>query len=226
MHQDNLTPSSLEGEETGNLSQTQDEFASMIEQFRPSLASRARYLFRLNRFPNSFSPEDLLQETYCRAFSSRSKFRGTSDLELCGWLLAIMRNVASDQSRRTSLFHAYSTFFGFCSDDKTPSHEMLSAEREALLHTCLSKLSPEQSQVISMRHFEGLKFKELASRMNQNINTVVGWYRRGLLKLEMLLSQLDPENYGNTYGGDAAGTFQGGLEFTPVNPLSESQALI
>ena len=56
--------------------------------------------------------------------------------------------------------------------------ELVDAIRESV-----SKLSPDQQQVIQMRVSEGLTFAEIATRLDQPLGTVLTWMRRGLERL-------------------------------------------
>ena len=54
----------------------------------------------------------------------------------------------------------------------------------------MDKLNPQQSQIIAMKIFAGMTFKEIASAQNQSINTVASHYRRGLEKLKEKFNEI------------------------------------
>ncbi len=54
----------------------------------------------------------------------------------------------------------------------------------------LEKLNPQQSQIIAMKIFAGMTFKEISIAHNQSINTVASLYRRGLEKLKEKFNEI------------------------------------
>ena len=61
--------------------------------------------------------------------------------------------------------------------------EILSADEARRLRDAVSKLTPNQRQVIELAYFEGLSQSEMAERLGQPLGTVKTWVRGGLQKL-------------------------------------------
>ena len=155
----------------------------LCEKFRKGLASKTRFLVRRSSSKRLFSADDLVQETFLKAWNKHSSFRGETTRQFAKWILTIQRNTFLDWCRGEKPEELVATWFGFSSPADSPSSQMISQEQEACVHACIAELPSNYQEVLSLRHFEGLKFAEIAEHMNANINTVAGIYRRGLSQL-------------------------------------------
>ena len=105
--------------------------------------------------------DELVQDTFVRAFSSIDGFRGDSSFRT--WLFTIERRLLLDRRRaekrrrdRTELQE----------DDAATEYDALDSvvagETEARLQRAITKLSPTQREVFTLRIAEGLSYKEIA----------------------------------------------------------------
>ena len=166
-----------------------DSWNDLCEKFRPGMMSKSRFLIRSNRLLKKFSANDLVQEAYLKAWRNHDSFRGESTSQFAKWLLTILRNTFHDWCRQLSPDSSIPTWFDFAAEGETPSAVMISMEREAEMHSCLAEMEPRCQAILFMRHFEGLKFIEIAEQLEMNINTVAGIYRRGLVKLTAMVDR-------------------------------------
>jgi RNA polymerase sigma-70 factor (ECF subfamily) len=61
--------------------------------------------------------------------------------------------------------------------------DLLVSDRARRVQTALSKLPPQQREVIELAYFEGLSQSEMAERMGQPLGTVKTWVRAALRSL-------------------------------------------
>ena len=162
---------------------------SLCDRFRAGLISKTRQLINASNLSRKVGPEDIVQETFLKAWNQRATFRGQTTSQFAKWILTILRNTFLDWCRKAPGELTVPTWYGFDADEESPSGAMISVELEAELHACMSELDARQQEVLTLRHFEGLKFVEMSERLNQNINTVAGTYRRSLARLTELLHQ-------------------------------------
>ena len=105
--------------------------------------------------------EELVQDTFVRAFGSIDGFRGESTFRT--WLFTIERRLLLDRRRaekrrrdRTELQE----------DDAATEYDALDSvvagETQARLHQAVKRLSPTQREVFTLRIAEGLSYKEIA----------------------------------------------------------------
>lgn len=71
--------------------------------------------------------------------------------------------------------------------NENPERMMRHSELSDLLQECLMKLNPEQREVVIMKEYEGLKFREIAEALNISENTVKSRMYYGLDGLKKML---------------------------------------
>lgn len=129
--------------------------------------------------------EDVVAETYLRAWRARHRFDQRRPGQ--SWVLAIARNCAMDALRARQRLvdldmaeEIEDTSFDLAPQELTP-------EQLKLLHDAISRLTPEQQDVIFLRFFEGLPHETVASRLGKNANAVRAIQFRALSRLRGLL---------------------------------------
>ncbi len=129
--------------------------------------------------------EDLVQETFLRAWNRASAFdaeRGAAG----PWLLAIARNRALDYLRAQSRRCSYTLELN---ETEHPAQfvdfaaEALNFDLARQVKRAMDELSTEQRQAIQLAYFEGLTQTEIAERMGQPLGTVKTWMRRAMLRM-------------------------------------------
>ena len=168
----------------------EDAWERLCNCFRPGLISRTRVYLNASRHRARLHPEDVVQETFLKAWNKRETFRGETTSQFAKWILTILRNQFVNSTRSIKTEAAFATWFEFNDKSPTPSTQLISVEREALLHACIADMNEELRNIIVLRHFEGKKFSEIAEQTHTNINTVAGLYRRGIAKLTYTMQQL------------------------------------
>ena len=146
-------------------------------------------LLRHNRLTKKVSSEDIVQETMLKAWRKSNQFAGTTTEELAKWLLTILRNTFLDWCKKYRLEVSMHSWFDLgCSND-SPSRMSMYLETEALLQCRIAEFDPISRKVIVLRLYDGLKFHEIAEKLDVNPNSAASIYRRGLKKLHDVLAQ-------------------------------------
>ena len=148
----------------------------------------ARWLVR-----NDQDAEDVVQESFLKAFKAQASFRGT---EARTWMLSIVRNTAMDFRRRDKSGIAVPLGGeGFEPKDDSPDPErvLLDQSRREQVRHAISHLEPEFREVIVLREIEGLPYKEIASVLGIPMGTVMSRLSRArnLLLVELGGTKLD-----------------------------------
>ena len=73
--------------------------------------------------------------------------------------------------------------------DTTVEEKMVSAQIEADVRKLLDYLPKEQKEVVMMRYYMGLSFKEIAEQTEVSINTALGRMRYALINLRKLIDE-------------------------------------
>ena len=137
---------------------------------------------------NSAEAEDLVQDACVRAMRYLSSLR---DDDARAWLFAIVRNTwYSRVSRRgnlaeaTPLDHAQVERPDVALD---PEERLLQQHTVALVRAALEQLPVDFREVIVLREFEGLSYKEIAAVVRVPIGTVMSRLARGRERLMAVL---------------------------------------
>ncbi|MCA9186238.1 MAG: sigma-70 family RNA polymerase sigma factor [Pirellulaceae bacterium] len=149
------------------------------------------------------SPSDLVQETMLEAHRDIRQFRGESELEFLGWLRQILVNnlaqvvekhvlaVKRDVRREVSLeglrtaveqstIHLGQVLAG---REEPPHAEMERRERAVILADLLTSLPPHYREVLMMRNLQGLRFDEVARKLNRTVPATKMLWMRAIKQL-------------------------------------------
>jgi RNA polymerase sigma-70 factor (ECF subfamily) len=152
---------------------------------------------RMTRNPSD--AEDIVQDTYAKAFASFHQFKPGTNLK--AWLYRILTNTYINSYRKAQRQPQIGS--GEEIEDwqlaKAASHDsqgLLSAEAEALnsipdtvITGALDSLSPEFRQVVLLADVEGFAYKEIAEIMGTPIGTVMSRLNRGRAQLREKLGE-------------------------------------
>jgi RNA polymerase sigma-70 factor, ECF subfamily len=153
---------------------TKEEFEANL-----SLYHKESYQWALRISKKPELAQEVLQESYLKAYNSLSSFAGNSNFRT--WLYTIIKNTAYDyyrkQARRNELDE---DFLRDEKKSKTASQERYlrhKADQEAALYL-LDKLSKRESEVIELVIYQGLKIKEAAQIMGVTQSSASSYLKR------------------------------------------------
>jgi RNA polymerase sigma factor (sigma-70 family) len=144
----------------------------------------AKWLLR-----NEQDAQDVVQEAYLRAFKSFGGFHGSNGR---AWLLTIVRNTSYTLLKKNQAVDLTTTF-----DEElhTSSHESVSpttilehSENTALIREAINQLPAEFREILTLRHQEGLSYKEIAEIAQIPPGTVMSRLARARGKLKEYLA--------------------------------------
>lgn len=124
--------------------------------------------------------EEITQETFFRAFSKQSEFRGESD-EVT-WLCAIAKNYWLDEKRRGRRTEAMPEEM----TDSGTGPEQAAVDRDSSfrIHMALHQLEEPYREVFELRVFGELSFREIGMIFSKTENWARVTYHRARLKLQ------------------------------------------
>lgn len=130
---------------------------ALVERHAPSLM---RFVVSLGVH---VAPDEIVQDTFVRAFGSLDSFRGESSLR--SWLFTIARRLILDQ-RRASRHERNHVTIEDAQDQLVSADDVLDGvvadESEGRVRQAVARLSPLQREVFTLRVVEGLSYKEIA----------------------------------------------------------------
>ncbi len=162
-----------------------EAFDGLAGELRDSLERHIRIRMG-SSLQGRIEPEDVLQETYTRAWKSIAGFRGEDRGALLRWLQRIAERTMIDfagRQRRGDVFcipEAQEPVH----PQPSPSRVLRREERFSRFQKAIDSLSPEYREVVTLVRIQGLKIREAAERMNKTPNAVMKLLTRALKKLK------------------------------------------
>ena len=151
----------------------------------------ARWLVR-----NDQDAEDIVQESFLKAYKAQENFRGS---EARTWMLSIVRNTAMDFLRRDKSSIAVRLGDeGYEPKDDSPDPErvLLDQSRRERVRQGISRLEPEFREAIVLREIEGLSYKEISFVLGIPMGTVMSRLSRARNLLLAELGGTKPDGAG------------------------------
>ena len=145
--------------------------------------------------------EDLAQEAFTRLYARRHSYRGDGKLSSYLWRIAL--NVCYDEQRR--MRNQRESSAGLYEDDlgdesrpgplsDTPEAAAGKKEQAQLVRKALGRLTERHRTVVILRHYEGLKFREIAEVIGITEGTAKSRLAEALNRLGRLLQASVKEN--------------------------------
>ncbi|MDO9339613.1 MAG: RNA polymerase sigma-70 factor [Bacteroidales bacterium] len=116
--------------------------------------------------------EDIVQDTFVKLWEDHEKLNVTVSLKSI--LLKTIQNKCIDWHRHKRIVNNHSTYI----IDNTPLYEydtdnyVLRSELEGRIEKAIANLPEKFKEAFEMNRFEGLKYKEIATKLNVSIRTV------------------------------------------------------
>ncbi|MCG8310493.1 MAG: sigma-70 family RNA polymerase sigma factor [Cytophagales bacterium] len=149
--------------------------------------------------------EDLLQETFIKAINTIKSGRYNDEGKFLPWILRIGHNLAIDTFRRskrypTVLMEDGSNIFDTLEFAEAPVEDkQITMDSVNKLKRHIQELPESQKQVLIMRSYLEMSFKEIAAATGVSINTALGRMRYALINLKKRMKEnslaYDKNNY-------------------------------
>ena len=170
---------------------------TFADQAMPYMSSLYAAAMRMTR--NPADAEDLVQETYLRAYRGFAGFREGTNLK--AWLYKILTNTFINQYRAkkrrpeqvelddTEDFYLYRRMGGLEAVDaqRSPESEVLDQLPDATVKQALEALPEQFRMAVILADIEGFSYKEIAEILEVPIGTVMSRIHRGRRALERSL---------------------------------------
>ncbi len=138
--------------------------------------------------------EDLFQDTFIKVIKSLKLGKYTENGRFFPWMSRIAHNLIIDHFRREKGNNTYlsgetdkDTFNTLLHSDVPHEKTLISSHVYKQVIELLDELPEEQQEVVRMRFFWGLSFKEIADQTDVSINTALGRMRYAVLNLRKVV---------------------------------------
>lgn len=140
--------------------------------------------------------EDIFQDTFIKVIRSLKQGKYKENGKFVSWVIRIAHNLIIDHFRKEKQMNTLSNdsydsdvFNSTKFSEKNVEDEMIDYQITEDVKALIDELPEDQKQVILLRHYGGLSFKEIADQTNVSINTALGRMRYALINLRKLIRE-------------------------------------
>ena len=140
--------------------------------------------------------DDIFQETLIKVVRFVQEGRYTENGKFLSWVLRIAHNQVIDHFRAqrqnktvTEAEAGYDVLGSLRFAERNVEDAMVSEQIERDVRALVELLPPEQREVVMMRYFSGLSFKDIAEQTDVSINTALGRMRYALINLRRMIKE-------------------------------------
>ena len=144
---------------------------------------------------DKYLAEDIFHDAFIKIIDSINTGKYNDQGKFLPWAMRIAHNLCIDHFRKIKATPAIKT-----SDDKDifdtinfsepgADYRIMKSESQQGLRKMMELLPEDQREVIIMRHYADLSFKEIASLTNCSVNTALGRMRYGLINLRKMMTK-------------------------------------
>ena len=151
------------------------------------------YGFQLKRIQNENDAEDITIQTFSKAFDKIETFNEYYKFKT--WLITISKNIHIDLLRKEkkSISQIRSndnkSVYQIFDESPSPEDKLITEQNLAKLFRDIKKLKPHYQEVINLRYFQELSYKEISDQLNEPINNV----KVKLLRAKKLFAEIIQE---------------------------------
>jgi RNA polymerase sigma factor (sigma-70 family) len=162
----------------------------LVTRYKDKIFSSILFLVK-----DKYLAEDLFQDVFIKVIDTLRANRYTEEGKFLPWALRIAHNLCVDHFRKVKRNPAIKT-----SDDRdifevinvveeSAETKLMALQSHDKVRKMLEFLPEDQREVIVLRHFADMSFKDIAGITNCSINTALGRMRYGLINLRKLMEE-------------------------------------
>ena len=154
------------------------------------------YTYILLMVRNEQLAEDIFQDAFIKVIRSLKEGKYKDNGKFLSWVIRIAHNLVIDHFRKEKQLNVISN--DKCEadilnnkrlSDKNIEDDLITYQISEDLKSLVERLPDDQKQVVLLRHYGGLSFKEIADQTNVSINTALGRMRYALINLRKLIKE-------------------------------------
>ena len=154
------------------------------------------YTYIILTVRNQQLAEDIFQDTFIKVIKSLHEGKYRDDGKFLSWVIRIAHNLIIDHFRKEKQINTFSKkdyeadiFNTRKFSDGNVEDFIIKEQITNDVKALIDELPDDQKQVILLRHYGGLSFKEIAEQTNVSINTALGRMRYALINLRKIIKE-------------------------------------
>lgn len=154
------------------------------------------YSYILITVKNPHVADDLFQDTFIKVIKSLKSGTYTDKGKFISWVIRIAHNITIDHFRRVKNLktcsnddHEIDLFNSEKFSEINIEDKLVNDQISADVKSLLDYLPKEQKEIIIMRHYSDMSFKDIAEQTDVSINTALGRMRYALINLRRIVEE-------------------------------------
>lgn len=139
--------------------------------------------------------EDIFQEAFIKVVQTLKTGRYNEEGKFLPWVMRIAHNLVIDHFRRNKKMplvrsnEDHDVFATVAQPGKNVEQRMVNLQIDADVRKLIDSLPEEQREVVIMRTYLGMSFKEISDQTDVSINTALGRMRYALINMRKLIKK-------------------------------------
>ncbi|CAA9199680.1 RNA polymerase sigma factor [Flavobacterium collinsii] len=153
------------------------------------------YGFIYSKIADRDISNDIFQDTFIKVIKTLKSNSYNEEGKFLPWVMRISHNLIVDHFRKTKKMPMYReteefSIFSVMSDDSlTIENKMIFDQVEVDLKRIIEELPEDQKEVLVMRMYQDMSFKEISELTDVSINTALGRMRYALMNLRKIIDK-------------------------------------
>lgn len=161
------------------------------------------FAFIMTKVKDPVLAQDFFQDTFIKVINTLKLRKYNEEGKFLPWVMRIAHNLVIDHFRKSKRFKYASSktkdnedldiFDTISNGDLSCEDLMIKDQNKSDMKFLIEQLPEEQKEVVKLRHYYDMSFKEIADFSNVSINTALGRMRYAIINLRKLLEESDKE---------------------------------
>lgn len=139
--------------------------------------------------------EDIFQDTFIKVIKTLKKGNYSEEGKFLPWVMRIAHNLIIDyfrKNKRLPKFEGsddFNIFSVLCDDKLNAEKQIIKNQIDSNLELLIDELPDDQREVLVMRIYRDMSFKEISENTGVSINTALGRMRYALINLRKIIDK-------------------------------------
>ncbi len=139
--------------------------------------------------------QDIFQDVFIKIIDTLRRGKYNHEGKFSQWAMRIAYNMCVDQFRKRkrkptiSKSDEFDIFDVIESSEINAEQNIIQSQTHSKIRELLEELPPEQKEVVVLRHYADMSFKEISQLTNVSINTALGRMRYALINMRKLVEE-------------------------------------
>ena len=153
------------------------------------------YSFIFSKVFDKDIAEDIFQDTFIKVIKTLKRGKYNEEGKFLPWVMRISHNLVIDHFRKNKRMPKFENsgdfniFSVLCDSDLNAEKQIIKDQIEADVQELIKELPEDQLEVLVMRIYKDMSFKEISERTGVSINTALGRMRYALINLRKVIEK-------------------------------------